>query len=316
MGSVKEAIDNLPSGVCYFDSRDLLRMCNRQMYHLGFILMGRELQSREELDEALELPDNKRGVTRDGETYVFPDDSAWKIQKKSVPINTGEVYSEYLAFDVSELYRQKQELYQSNAEQQRVMNRLTHIARNVVSIVREEEILSLKMRIHNDLGLALQSTRNFFVHGCPMQDKGKYVADQRKMAKILLVEVGNDDEINVYAELGRIAERLGMKIITTGEIPCNEEKRNLIAMVVRECLTNTIRHAGGNEVYVKITTGKENTITAIITNNGTPPKGDIIEGGGLSSLRDKVEGFGGRIELNSLPDFKMTVILPVKEEAL
>ena len=64
---------------------------------------------------------------------------------------------------------------------------------------------------------------------------------------------------------------------------------------------------------MKITTG-ENDITTIITNNGIPPKHNIIEGGGLSSLRDKMERFGGRIELISLPEFKMTIILPAKEE--
>ena len=309
--SVKEAMDNLPDGICFFDSRDILVLCNKQMYRLGFAFAERELQSREAMDRLLREPTAKSGILRDGEIYLLPDGTAWSFQKRQISDSKGNVYTEYLAIHVTELYRRKQELERRNAERREVMQRLTHIADNVVAITREEEILSLKMKIHHDLGCALQSTGRFFAQGCPKDAKAAYLEEQRRMAGALQGEVGNDDEVDVYEELCRIAERLDLRLITTGEIPEDEEVRNLLSMAVRECLTNTVRHADGTEVCVVIQ-NETDRVTAVITNNGKPPKCQVTEGGGLSSLRKKLERFGGRMQIISLPRFEMTVELPKK----
>lgn len=312
--SVKEAFDNLPSGICYFDKNDILRLSNRQMYRIVFVLADCELQDRKNFDLILKEPPTKSGVMREKNNYLFPDGKVWKITKKSVIDENEDEYTEYLAFDVTELYRRKQELEISNAEQQEIMNRMENIARNIVAITREEEILSMKMKIHNQLGFTLQSTRKFIAQGCPADKKEQLVAQQRKMAKTLLGETGNTDEVDAYAEIKHIADHLGIRIVTTGELPQNEQQRNLVTMAVCECLTNTVRHAGGDEVYVKIDKGSEN-LAVTVTNNGTPPKSEITPGGGLISLRDKIERFGGTMQLVSLPEFKLTVTLPDKEGA-
>ena len=51
-------------------------------------------------------------------------------------------------------------------------------------------------------------------------------------------------------------------------------------------------------------------VTAVITNNGTPPAGEIKEGGGLSSLRRRIRSAGGTMAIQSLPAFALTVTLP------
>jgi Lhr-like helicase len=49
-----------------------------------------------------------------------------------------------------------------------------------------------------------------------------------------------------------------------------------------------------------------------ITNNGAPPKAKIKEGGGLSSLRRRIEKAGGTVTVHSLPVFVLEVTLPDK----
>ena len=39
----KEAFDNLPSGVCFFNNHGIVTLCNRQMHRLVFSLSGRDL---------------------------------------------------------------------------------------------------------------------------------------------------------------------------------------------------------------------------------------------------------------------------------
>ena len=59
--SVKEAFDNLPSGICFADRNGLIILCNRQMHSLCWDLLGTDLQHLEELRRALKSP--QPGVT-------------------------------------------------------------------------------------------------------------------------------------------------------------------------------------------------------------------------------------------------------------
>ena len=53
-----------------------------------------------------------------------------------------------------------------------------------------------------------------------------------------------------------------------------------------------------------------------ITNNGKRPDGPIVEGGGLSTLRRRVERAGGTMVVQSLPIFKLTVTVPREKEGV
>ena len=54
--SIKESLDNLPSGICFADQSGLVILSNRQMYRLCYTLMVVDLQHISELLDALEKP--------------------------------------------------------------------------------------------------------------------------------------------------------------------------------------------------------------------------------------------------------------------
>ena len=54
--------------------------------------------------------------------------------------------------------------------------------------------------------------------------------------------------------------------------------------------------------------GNRTVIT--LTNNGRPPKGEVEESGGLLTLRHRVEDAGGSMQIQSLPVFRLTMVLP------
>jgi signal transduction histidine kinase len=58
----------------------------------------------------------------------------------------------------------------------------------------------------------------------------------------------------------------------------------------------------------------EETITAVFTNNGISPEGEITEKGGLKSLRELAEQAGGSMTIQVQPVFTVTIKLP-KEDA-
>ena len=49
---------------------------------------------------------------------------------------------------------------------------------------------------------------------------------------------------------------------------------------------------------------------AMIYNNGQPPEREIREGGGLTNLRHRIETEGGRMLVQSFPEFALVIEIP------
>ena len=104
-----------------------------------------------------------------------------------------------------------------------------------------------------------------------------------------------------------------LSIYPEGSVQWLEENARLMIAAMRECATNTVRHAGGSEMTVRLTRTQKADI-AVITNNGKPPEGGIVEGGGLSGLRRSVENRHGTMEVRGEPAFRLSIVLPREEE--
>lgn len=102
--------------------------------------------------------------------------------------------------------------------------------------------------------------------------------------------------------LEKAAQLLNVSIQLTGELPQNPIVRTAIITAIRECLTNTANHAGGDRLFVTISED-ENTIAAELTNTGKPPVGTIQESGGLKNLRRIAEEAGASMTIESAPHF-------------
>lgn len=53
---IKEGFDQLPTAVCFFDSRGGIVLCNRQMYRLSHYLFESDMQYLGEVERALASP--------------------------------------------------------------------------------------------------------------------------------------------------------------------------------------------------------------------------------------------------------------------
>jgi signal transduction histidine kinase len=306
-GAVKESFDNLPSGICFFARSGVPVLCNRAMHRLVFALTGRDLQSLSELRAALA----GRGVT--GEPLLLPDGSAWKLSFTDVTVSSGAVYTQAAAADVTDLWRASRELTLSNEKLKEMELHLRQVTENLVAITREEEILSMKMRVHGEVGASVLNIRRYCLGNDRPGQRDELMSSLRRTVALLRNEIGKDDEADVYGELVEVAGSVGAKIEQTGELPKDRGAAVLLVCAVRECLTNAIRHAGGSRVFVTFTQD-ERTARAVITNDGSPPEGTIAEGGGLSTLRARVEKAGGTMEIRSRPFFELTVTVPLEGE--
>lgn len=299
--NIKESFDNLPVGLSYFNSKGIPILCNRRMHELIYEMTGCDLQLISDLEDALGM------IEKDGEIWLFPSGSAWQFKKNTV--HADEDYIEYIAVDVTELHKRKKELELSTEEYRKMVANMKQIVDNVVAITREEEILSLKMSVHSKVGSCLHQLRRF-LDGDNLYGKDEIVLMLQDTISSLKGEVAQVDETDSVSELIRVAESLGVILVRSGELPESKLALDTIIMAVRECITNTIRHAKGDKVYVDFQY-IDSGVTALITNNGIQPQSAIVEGGGLSSLRRSIEKAGGAMSISSEPRFELSVYMPL-----
>lgn len=293
--AIKESFDNLPAGICFFDENGLPVLCNRRMHSLVYAITGRDLQMRSDLTDAL-----------DGEAVHLPDGTTWQFA--AYEIITDRPYVQFVAADVTELVGRREELEASTREHTQMVESMKRIVDNVTAITREEEILTMKMHIHGRVGWFLQRLRRY--RGEPGQ-REQIVEMLRNMTDSLRGEIGRNDAVDPVEEMCRVAASLGVTV----ELSDPALVRPLILEAVRECVTNTIRHAHGDHVFVALYR-QENLLYAQITNNGSQPRTQIREGGGFSSLRRQIQRAGGTMQIRSCPEFQLTVVLPIEKEAL
>lgn len=313
--SVKEAFDNLPSGICFADRNGVIILCNRQMHRLCRQLLGTDLQHIEELRRSLREP--RSGVARAEESaplFRFPDGKLWQFAESTVTGAGGSQYTQVQAMDVTELHEKRAELERENQALAEANVRARQLFLELDQIVRENERLDMKMRVHDELGLSLLSTRNLLSRESSLEELRQ--GGQRWEQVLRMMDIAGSEPPapeNFLAELIASAADIGVQVCLQGKLPPSAGNSGLLIAAMRECAVNTARHAGGSRMNVLLTR-RGNAVQMEITNNGHKPEGAIVEGGGLSALRRRIESRGGVMTVESRPEFCLTVTLPEKEE--
>ncbi|MCI6398567.1 MAG: hypothetical protein MR999_04290 [Flintibacter sp.] len=317
--SIKESLDNLPSGICFADQSGLVILSNRQMYRLCYTLMGVDLQHISELLDALEKPQaGIQSVGADTNVYRFPEGKVWKFTQSSITDADGNAYTQVLAVDVTALYEKEDELQQENRRLEEVNARARNLYAQLDNIVREEENFAVKTHVHDEMGELLGLTRNMLTQRELPPERLKALGKRWEHIGDTLGAVGKQDgdafdSDKTLAELTEGIAGIGVALHVRGEFPQKSGAAYLLTAAVRECAINTVRHAKGSEMTVELTK-TPHALTASITNDGLAPAGEVIEGGGLSALRRRIEGTGGSMQVESTPRFRLVITLPGKEE--
>lgn len=301
--AVKEAFDKFPTGICFFNSKGLLIISNNTMNAILYDQIHKELQYESELLNVL--------ATCCDNTLISESGTLWQFQRKKIKKN----WTEYVAFDITAINKKNMELQKNNEELKNMLDNIRTTNRNIVEIAREQEILSMKMLIHNDMGRNILSLQRYYANGCNPSEKEDIIRQINKTISVLSWENDEEDEVDDIKELTEIADSIGVKLEITGKMPKNKDSIMLVADSLRECITNVVKHAEGDRLFVNITdTDTEHILE--ITNNGNKPKCEIVEGGGLKSLRKKIINENGKMEVISRPEYKLIITIPKKEDEL
>ena len=307
--AIQESLDNLPSGIVFFDGNGMPKLMNRKMYQICQNLAGRDIQNITELEEALGHP-LKENVFYDVDlkVYCFADGSVWKFSEKEIITTAGDHFFQVLASEVSELYRNKVLLKEENQKLQEMSVAMKELSKNVITLTREEEMLSMKMRVHDNLGYSVLAAQRMLLRESEA-DRDVFLSQWKQTLDLLNKDNESVEGEQLHRQVQERAEILGVKIIYTGEQVWESHIFELMDIILLETLSNCVRHAGASELYVKCSSGEQEWIM-VITDNGQTTEKDVKEGGGLSGIRKRVEQCGGTLRICAESKFSIIVKIP------
>ena len=328
-GSVKESLDALPDGVCFFSEDGRILLSNRRMQHISSDITGIGILNGEKLWRCIEEKSVKTDVS-DGLVILTSDSKVWNVRRSEIEAE-GNRINEIVALDVTEQYELRRELEERNERLNSVNERLRIFSRDMSRLTAEKELLDAKIKVHDDLGRSLLAFRAYLTAEPSKRDRSKLLPLWRYVISVMKKETAPSEE---WDAIEKTAESLHIQIEINGDLPAgladlpvSGEVRSAIMAAIRECLTNTARHAGGDRLFVLIKCGAEqgadhastsgsssasgtapcddapHGIRIEITNNGRAPLVPIQEAGGLSNLRHMVERAGGIMTIESSPQF-------------
>lgn len=310
--SIKEAFDTLPIGICFFNESGLLILCNSSMYRFGFALFGKDIQTVSDLDDCLKkdfIPLD--GVYRDGDLFILNNHTTWYLEKRQFIYENKYSYTKFIAYDVSVLHNKKMELEREMKHLRGFRDKLYKLSANVVAITREEEILNTKMRVHDEMGRCLLLAQKYLSYEQIEDTMDQIILNWQRAVSMMKYHY-DSEENDMLMQIRKTCEDLNIRFIQTGELPSQNKAAYILTCAVRECVTNAVRYAEASELYVNFF--RDSIEAGVkVSNNGKIPESEIIEGGGLSTLRKRVENAGGMMVIQSFPYFQLTVKIPLTE---
>jgi two-component system sensor histidine kinase DesK len=118
---------------------------------------------------------------------------------------------------------------------------------------------------------------------------------------------------NIETELSRAKAALqtaGVRVnAEAAPLHLNPAQESVIALVVREAVTNVVRHAGARNCLLRLTASNGHCLLEI-QDDGRG--GETLEGNGIRGMRERVEALGGSLDRDTRHGTKLTIRIPVR----
>ena len=176
-------------------------------------------------------------------------------------------------------------------------------------IIIAQELLTARMTVHDELGHILLESRHYLNDPAAL-DAALLLKSLKNTNTYLLREYEQDDTArDALADAVDMAGAIGVQVTIAGRAPTEEPGRGVLAAAILECAANAMKHAGASALTVRIGQSADG-LRFTLENNGRAPAEPIRESGGLLSLRVLTESKGGSMKVESIPAFRLTILLP------
>ena len=312
--SVKEALDKMSVAVCYFDSDGEVRLCNNAMRMLYLEMTGKEVSNifefKKDLNEALKRSGWKQKITGK-ELFLLLGKKAYSYEEHIITDNKGREFTEEKLSDFTEFYETGSKLDEQTRSLKEMSYKLKDLSDDAIELIRQNEILSAKMKLHDQMGAGLVAVRMLLVSNGSEEEEKQAINILKSAVNVLK----NDNDYHMGREkLEDIlwnAKAVGVDVRLEGKLPENRVIADIFLMAIQEALTNSVKHGYATAMSIIINnTSEENSIT--ISNNGVLPSKKISPKGGLHNLNSYVNNLGGEMIIEAETEVTLKISIPIK----
>ena len=205
---------------------------------------------------------------------------------------------EIILYDVTDIYNLKKQTEEKNRLIENNNKKLVETFSILEELERKENLVKLKNEFHDLLGSRLSLFSSVLENNKINKEDVKYLINN------LFI---NDEKLSVNELLDNLINMykiLGVNITIDGNLPHGNKKAKVFFEVIREAVTNAIRHANSKNINIMV-----NEKEMIITNDGLKPNNKIVENEGLKGIRRKVKNINGVVEIDTKDNFKLHITL-------
>ena len=300
--SIKESIDGLPAGICYYMEGGRCVLTNHRMNKICFSLTGGSLQNG-----ALFY-----GCVKDKAVHALSDGTAVFFRHRVIS-HGGMILHELIADDITELYEKNRELRRDNERAERLSANMKAYGETISDTVRRQEILQAKINIHDRMNQMILSTQRA-ADGPECDADADNILDMwENQALLLCKEAKPEESSNVVSDLNLLGLVVGTEIVWSGDrVKGDSRALSLFLLAAREAIANAAKHAAAKHIYINIK-DKSKSLEAEFKNDGTAPRSAVEETGGLLNLRRRLESAGGQMSVSSEGEFCLSITVPKGE---
>jgi len=310
--TIKNAVDSMHIGILFGEPSGLILLQNQQMMRLMTALTakahinGNDFYS--DLASGILQKDCRKMELEGNLVCILPDNTAWMFVRSDLMI-MGKKYIQITASDITRRAQLLEDLRQKDEFLRIRSLQLQETIANLQEASYERAMQKAKTHTHDILGQRLSIVLNSI--------RSKQGVDFDLLGFIshgLVEELTYDGPLPTPQEefdsLCQVCGAVGINIVLDGSLPDDIAQGCLCVEIIREAITNAVRHGYASTVTLDMET-QGTDFHLQISNNGLPPSHEVKEGEGLRGMRRKLESLGGVLSVRQQPEFTLTVTLPV-----
>lgn len=308
--SIKTAIDTLPTGIliCETDGRPLL--VNTSFKRFAEKIGGSLDKGGNAFWKYLYFGEWANGASRHSLgsclVAVMSDSAAYMLSRDTITVK-GHMYYQTTVTDITQRWSVNNSLILRHEQLSQRSRELTELLENIDGVCRDREIVAARGRMHDILGQRITIFQRYMNSGAlPSKQTVSELVDD--LSERMRHENMAPPEKRL-SDLRETLESVGVTVSLSGELPENSAAAEVFFKVVRESTTNAVRHGFATRISVAFSRETGCNILTV-TDNGTPPEGEIHYGTGLSGLKRLVAEAGGVFEIAARPHFTVKAVLP------
>ncbi len=338
--SLAEVVGTVSEGILCYErngrillANDTMRRLFESLGHRGVLVDARELRRKlldgARVSEVSTFGDGGGGGTDDPARIVrearieTPDATVWHLMFDEVRLGR-ERCERVIATDVTELTRLNEGLDAANAELSQMEDELRASLAVVDATAELDALVQMRTRVHDVIGQRLS-----ILHRA-LEDSDlshEHLGELREMVDGIMDDLVSHEHIDPRADLVAVVHAfalIGVEIAVIGSLPNADEVADMFVHIIREAVTNAVRHARATVVEVSlgscdgdaIVDGAMESSTACgcwtleIRDNGTPLKEVGGFGLGIPGMRRAVAEAGGVLRVEATPQFIVRAVVP------